>query len=402
MLNLLDTSFDHCIKCTVCTARCPVAEANPNYPGPKQAGPDGERLRIKDPQLYDDALKYCTNCKRCEVACPSEVKVGTVIQLAKAKHGGFKKTPRDFILCHTDLFGALSSPIAPLVNIATGLKPVKKLLDKTLGIDERQKLPKYSHQTFRSWFRQEAAEQQKQFKRKISFFHGCFTNYNDPTVGKHLVAVLNAMNIGVTLLKKEKCCGIPLMANGFFNKARKNAHLNLGQIADALNGDSSIECIISTEPSCAMTLREEYPAVLQIDNHTVKERILFASVFIARELANGNVPKMVSHNLRVAYYSPCHLIKQGAVVHTMELLNSIPDLELIMLDPKCCGLSGTYGFKKENYQTSQRIGQIIFDQLAAINVDYVITDCESCKMQIEMHTNYKVLHPLTLMAQSLA
>lgn len=75
-MSLQDTSFESCIKCTVCTTYCPVAKVNPLYPGPKQAGPDGERLRLKDPMLYDEALKYCTNCKRCEVACPSDVKIG--------------------------------------------------------------------------------------------------------------------------------------------------------------------------------------------------------------------------------------------------------------------------------------------------------------------------------------
>lgn len=79
-----DHSFESCIKCTVCTTYCPVAKVNPLYPGPKQAGPDGERLRLKDPALYDEALKYCTNCKRCEVACPSDVKIGDIIQRARA------------------------------------------------------------------------------------------------------------------------------------------------------------------------------------------------------------------------------------------------------------------------------------------------------------------------------
>ena len=60
-----DTRFESCIKCTVCTTACPVSRVNPGYPGPKQAGPDGERLRLKDGALYDDALKYCINCKRC-------------------------------------------------------------------------------------------------------------------------------------------------------------------------------------------------------------------------------------------------------------------------------------------------------------------------------------------------
>ena len=58
-----------------------MSRVNPGYPGPKQAGPDGERLRLKDGALYDEALKYCINCKRCEVACPSDVKIGDIIEI---------------------------------------------------------------------------------------------------------------------------------------------------------------------------------------------------------------------------------------------------------------------------------------------------------------------------------
>ena len=115
-----DTRFESCIKCTVCTTTCPVSRVNPRYPGPKQAGPDGERLRLKDGALYDEALKYCINCKRCEVACPSDVKIGDIIQRARAQYGQQKPTLRDAILSHTDLMGTLSTPFAPLVNAATG------------------------------------------------------------------------------------------------------------------------------------------------------------------------------------------------------------------------------------------------------------------------------------------
>lgn len=82
----IDESFESCIKCTACTAVCPVSRNNPLYPGPKQSGPDGERLRLKSAELYDEALKYCTNCKRCEVACPSDVKIGDLIVRARNNH----------------------------------------------------------------------------------------------------------------------------------------------------------------------------------------------------------------------------------------------------------------------------------------------------------------------------
>lgn len=91
-----DTRFESCIKCTVCTTACPVSRVNPGYPGPKQAGPDGERLRLKDGALYDEALKYCINCKRCEVACPSDVKIGDIIQRARAKYDTTRPSLRNF------------------------------------------------------------------------------------------------------------------------------------------------------------------------------------------------------------------------------------------------------------------------------------------------------------------
>lgn len=145
-----DTSFENCIKCTVCTTACPVSRVNPGYPGPKQAGPDGERLRLKDGALYDEALKYCINCKRCEVACPSDVKIGDIIQRARAKYDTTRPSLRNFVLSHTDLMGSVSTPFAPIVNTATSLKPVRQLLDAALKIDHRRTLPKYSFGTFPS------------------------------------------------------------------------------------------------------------------------------------------------------------------------------------------------------------------------------------------------------------
>ena len=77
--------FDQCIKCTVCTAYCPLLGVNPLFPGPKQAGPDGERHRLKDRFFYDENLKYCMNCKRCEVAGPAGVKIADIIHSARRR-----------------------------------------------------------------------------------------------------------------------------------------------------------------------------------------------------------------------------------------------------------------------------------------------------------------------------
>ena len=157
--NISDNNFEQCIKCTVCTVYCPVAAVNPDYPGPKQAGPDGERLRLKKFNFYDESLKYCINCKRCEVACPSNVRIGDIIQSARIKYSEKKPTLRDFILANTDLVGTLSTPFAPIVNTTLGLKPVKAILDGVMKIDHRRTFPKYSFGTFEGWYKKQAEKQ---------------------------------------------------------------------------------------------------------------------------------------------------------------------------------------------------------------------------------------------------
>lgn len=398
-MNLLaDNSFENCIKCTVCTTYCPVAKVNPNYPGPKQAGPDGERLRLKDPLLYDDALKYCTNCKRCEVACPSDVKIGDIIQRAKANYSQHKPTLRDAILSHTDLMGTLSTPFAPIVNMTTGLKPVRKLLDKALKIDHRRELPKYSLGTFRHWYKKQAAEQTK-FAEQVAFFHGCFVNYNHPQLGKDLVSVFNAMGIGVQLLKREKCCGVPLIANGFIEQAKKQARVNAESLTDAVIGKGIP--VVATSSTCAFTIRDEYPHVLDVDTTQVREHVELATRYLYRLLDGGRELKLKSTPMKIAYHTPCHMEKMGWTPYTLALLQMIPGVELTVLDSQCCGIAGTYGFKKENYETSQGIGAGLFRQIEESGVDLVVTDCETCKWQIEMSTSKKCEHPISLLARAL-
>ena len=376
--NISDNNFEQCIKCTVCTVYCPVAAVNPDYPGPKQAGPDGERLRLKKFGFYDETLKYCINCKRCEVACPSNVKIGDIIQAARIKFSKKKPGVRDFILANTDLVGTLSTPVAPVVNATLGLKPVKAILDGVLKIDHRRTFPKYAFGTFESWYKKQVKEQLA-FPKQVSYFHGCYVNYNYPQLGKDLVKVMNALGIGVRLLEKEKCCGVALISNGFIKQARKQADINIGSIRKSVV-DKNIP-VIATSSTCTFTIRDEYPHLLGVKNEDVREQVELATRYIYRLLSQetGQLEFRKDKKLRVAYHTPCHMEKLGWAYYSIELLKSIPNVELVLLDSQCCGIAGTYGFKKENYKTSQDIGNSLFKQIEESGVDYVVTDCETCK-----------------------
>lgn len=399
--NISDNNFEQCIKCTVCTVYCPVVPVNPLYPGPKQAGPDGERLRLKKGLFFDDTLKYCLNCKRCEVACPSGVRVADIIQAARIKYSSQPPKLRDMILANTDFMGTVATTVAPVVNATLALKPTKVVMDAVLKVDKHRTFPKYSSQTFERWYKKNTETFQNSFHRHVSMFHGCYVNYNYPQLGKDLVSVMNALGYGVHLLENEKCCGTALISNGMIDQAKKNAQNNIASIRKSVNERQMP--VISTSSSCTFTMRDEYSHLLGMDNSDVRDNIELATRFIYRLIDQGKV-KLVfkkDYKAKVAYHTPCHMEKLGWGVFSTELLKMIPGLELSILDSNCCGIAGTYGFKKENYEVSQAIGKPLFDQIERIKPDYVACDCETCKWQIEMSTGREVKNPISVLAEAL-
>lgn len=398
--NISDNNFESCIKCTICTVYCPVTAVNPDYPGPKQAGPDGERYRLKRPYFYDEALKYCLNCKRCEVACPNDVKIGDIIQSARIKYAAHGPTLRDSMLANTDFMGQIATRMAPIVNFSLGLKPVKYIMDKALKIDDRRTFPKYAGTRFETWYKKEAAAGQETFSRHVSYFHGCYVNYNYPQLGKDLITVMNALGYGVRLLDREKCCGVAKIANRCIDQATRDGENNLRAIREAVGkGDP----VLATSSTCCFTMRDEYPHLLHLDNNDVRDSIMLATLFIFRLIDEGKtkIAFKKDYRKRIAYHTPCHMEKLGWTIFSTSLLRMIPGVEFIQLDSHCCGIAGTYGFKKENYAYSQGIGAPLFDQILESGCDFVACDCETCKWQIEMSTGISVLNPVSVLAEAI-
>lgn len=137
-------------------------------------------------------------------------------------------------------------------------------------------------------------------------------------------------------------------------------------------------------PMCATTLRSQ-PACSTILSTRGEIRLAFRDDF----------------HMRVAYHSSCHMERLGWSIYSIGMLRMIPGLELVTLEPNCCGMAGTYGFKAENYRYSQAIGEALFGSIRRASVEAVATDCETCKWQIEMSTGVPVFNPVSIIAEAL-
>ena len=150
-------------------------------------------------------------------------------------------------------------------------------------------------------------------------------------------------------------------------------------------------------------MRDEYAHILELDNSDVRSSIALATKFIF-ELVDAGKVKLVfkdDYRKRIAYHTPCHMEKLGWAIYSTSLVKMIPGVDFNMLDSQCCGIAGTYGFKKEHYEDSQKIGESLFRQIRDLNLDMVATDCETCKWQIEMSTGVQVENPISIIADAL-
>ena len=373
-----------------------MMEANPLYPGPKQAGPDELRYRIKDSAFFDNALKYCLNCKRCEVACPSGVKVGDIVARAKIKYGHSQHKMRDLMLSSTDLVGGMATTFAPIVNLALSLGITKSVLDSTLGVSAHASMPKYASKRFEQWFKKVKAHQEG-YSRFVEYFHGCYVNYNYPQLGQDFVTLMNACGYGVHILEKQKCCGVALIANGFASQATSAAKTNLASIRKAS------QPVLTTSSSCTLTIKEEYSTILDQDTSDIQSKVQMAVKWLYDRIERGEVRLAFRKDfkMKAAYHTPCHLQKLGNQIYSIALLRMIPGLDLKVLEQKCCGISGTFGFKQENYAISQKIGSQLYERIYAANPEVVITDCETCKWQIEGACGIPVFNPISILVQAL-
>ena len=211
---------------------------------------------------------------------------------------------------------------------------------------------------------------------------------------------MNALGYGVNLLDGEKCCGVAMIVNGLTEGAKRHAKHNVKVLQKAVDKDMKV---LTTSSTCVLTMRDEYKDLLKIDNSGVRDSLLLATKFIYSLIDSGKVKLAFKkdYKARIAYHTPCHLEKLGWGIFSTSLLKMIPGVEFTMLDSNCCGISGTYGFKKENYEVSQAIGKPLFDQIERVAPDFVACDCETCKWQIEMSTGFTVKNPISVLAEAL-
>ncbi len=392
-----DVLLDNCLKCSDCNMACPVVRVHPAFPGPKRLGPELERLRREGIHCDTEWVEYCLSCDRCDLACPNQVNVSELIARAKGAHEKpFVRKWRDILLARPELLGKLGQVAPRITNFFLGSKPVRLLLSKFMKITPERKLPAYNNSPMR--VPEPAANQGE----SVVFFPGCFIQYNQPELGCHVLQLLQ-LNGFKPELANPGCCGMPSLSNGDPELARKCAQAHVNSMIEAVDTGARI---ITACSSCGLMLKTGFAHMLEGDAELAKKAgKIAANTFDLAELlvAQQDAGKLNTHfaspinKLRLAYHAPCHQKAQGIGRPWYNLLRQVPGVEIEDLNAGCCGMAGTYGFKKEKHPVSMEVGSELFAGIRASAPQAVVTECATCQMQIEHGTGVSVMHPVDIL-----
>ena len=393
---------DKCIACTTCLVHCPVAEATPQFLGPRMIGPAYERFRRMG-LAEDPSLHYCANCKNCDISCPQGVPVSTLnmrerLVQSEKKRPGF----RDWMLAHGELEAKLLTLVPAWLKNGGMNNPLTRAILDRLGIARAATLPAFAGASVRERFRK---LEQPDLPKKVALFPGCYIGVYDPEAGLDLVWLLNRAGFRVEVPEDFVCCGLPLMANGFGKDAAACGDKNLAVLRRLQDAGTPV---LSACPSCVLMFRDDLPGLFPevAARHGVDLRGLPADAcsFLLDCAERGELrldEAPAAPELRVIYHAPCHLRAQGGGLPGLALLRRLPGVTAVGADAGCCGQSGSYGFKKEKYAIGQQIGARLFERIRESGATLAASECGTCRVQITHGGGVPSLHPVSIVKRRL-
>ena len=407
--------LEQCSGCGVCLSResdfrmCPVFRAVGEELGSSRAKANILRLWATgqlEKKDFESAefrkfLDLCVNCKACSVECPAGVDISKLMAAVRAEYVRRRGLRRaELALSHNRYLSVMGSIFSPVSNFFMRLSIFTWFLEKFTGLDRRRSMPSFGGGSFLRAGRKylgDCAPIEKPVDR-VAYFVDTYANYNDHELGFAVLEVLRRNNIEV-ILPKQMPVPLPAIVYGNVKRARKDLEYSVKYLAEAIRDGYKIVC---SEPSAALCLKQELKYfVAGRDAQLVSENTYELMNYLL-DLSKQNKLRPVENSISrsFVYHQPCHLYAIGGGRAGVELLRKLCSANITELDAGCCGIAGTFGFSKKNYELSSQISARLKDALEKSPVKEVLTECAACKMQIEHISGATVEHPVKVLAEA--
>jgi Fe-S oxidoreductase/FAD/FMN-containing dehydrogenase len=350
-------------------------------------------------------LDLCVSCKACRRECPTGVDLARMkIEVLHQMCATRGLSLRDRLIAYLPRYAPQASRARWLLHLRDRLPGLAAASERALGLSARRSLPRWHPEPHRPRPNGQPADGDG---RDVVLFADTFTTWFEPDNARAAVAVLDAAGYRVHApqppARQPLCCGRTFLAAGLVEEARREARATLAALRPFV--DAGVP-VVGLEPSCLLTMRDEFTALLPGPATTaLSAQALLLEEFLWREHEAGRLrlPLRAQGRRRALVHGHCHQKAFGAMDALTGCLGLVPGLEVQVIESSCCGMAGAFGYEAEHHAMSLRMAELaLLPAVRAADPDaLIIADGTSCRHQIRDGTGREAVHAACVLAAAL-
>lgn len=354
-------------------------------------------------------LDLCLSCKGCKSECPSNVDMAKLKAEFLQHYYDSNGIPlRTRLVANISAISRIGALVPGIYNMVVSGKLFSPIIKRVLGIAAQRSMPKIHKKTLRNWLKTNLDSINHKLEHTVSevfLFVDEFTNFNNVETGITAVNLLNRLGYRVGI-KKHKESGRAFISKGFLKKAKTIANKNVEIFKNTI---SESRPLIGIEPSSILSFRDEYPDLVNKDlkyaSQSLAKSVYTLDEFIYREFKAGNIKKEVFTNLpaKIKFHGHCQQKSIASTEASVGMLSIPENYQVEEIKSGCCGMAGSFGYEKEHYDLSMKIGELVlFPEIRKSPDDIIISaPGTSCRQQIADGTGVKAYHPVEVLYRAL-
>ena len=360
------------------------------------------------PEIYE-VLDLCLSCKGCKSECPSNVDMAKMkAEFLQQYYDGHRVPLRTRVIANIASLQKFGMAMPFVFNYMVTRRLTSRVLKRFLGFATARSIPLLSRKTLRKWIRQHLEYHNReigQARGSVLLFVDEFTNYNDTAVGIKAIRLLQKLGYLVQVTS-HGVSGRTYLSKGLLRKARKIAEHNVRALAGLVSQDVPL---IGLEPSAILGFRDEYPDLvgqeLMEDAKKLAAYALTLEEFLEREMDSGRVPveRFTRDKKHIKLHGHCQQKAVSTTASTLHVLSWPAGYTVEEIPSGCCGMAGSFGYEKEHYDLSMKVGELVLFPAIRKTVDRVLIAASgtSCRHQIKDGTGREALHPAEILYDAL-
>ncbi len=355
-----------------------------------------------DSKELKEVFDLCIGCKACATECPSNVDMATAkaefLYQYRKSNGA---TTAEKLVAKSTYFNKQASKYPGVANFIFKNSLTAGIIKTQGNIASKRSIPRISTKSFSKFIQN--TKIQNSTKNKVLLFVDEFSNYLESEIAIDSYQLLSGLGYQVEVVHHLDSARA-MLSKGFLEEAKAEAEKNVAFLKTKVSKDVPL---LGIEPSAILGFRDEYLRLvddLQGAGH-ISENSYLIEEFLASEIERGNIAEdqFTSEEKDIKIHVHCHQKALSNQKVTFDVLNLPKNYKPTIITSGCCGMAGSFGYEKEHYEISMKIGELrLFPSVRKAAPEVIIAaNGTSCRHQIKDGTAREALHPVTILRRAL-